>query len=94
MRKRTWLVALLLLGVLVVALGATTAFAQEPVAPDGETWEEMHQACANGDYEAMAEWHTQCHGEESTTSGGMMGGGMMGRGTTGGMMGGGMMGGW
>jgi hypothetical protein len=44
----------------------------------------MHQACENGDYEAMAEWRTQCHGEEGTMGGGMMGGGMMGSGTMGG----------
>ena len=83
MRKRTWLVALFLVGVLVVTLGATSIFAQGPAVSDGEAWEEMHQACENGDYEAMAEWHAQCHGGE-----GAMSGGSTSRGTMGGMMGG------
>ncbi|MBI4283900.1 MAG: hypothetical protein HY663_05460 [Chloroflexi bacterium] len=89
MQRRTWLVVGLLVGVLVLALGATSVFAQGPTAPDSQTWEEMHQACVNGDYEAMAKWQEQCHGEGG--AGGMMGnGGMMG---SGGMMGnGGMMG--
>lgn len=90
MTKRIWLVALIL-GLLLVGLGASTVFAQEPVTPDEETWEAMHEACANGDYESMARWHDQYHGTTGTTYDGMMGyGGMMG----GGMMGnGGMMGG-
>ncbi len=78
MRKRTWLVVLFLVGVLVVTLGVTPIFAHGSAVTDGEAWEEMHQACENGDYEAMAEWHAQCHDEEGAMSGGMMGGGMTG----------------
>jgi hypothetical protein len=57
----------------------------------------MHQACEAGDYEAMAKWHAQCHGEEGGMNGGMMrggmmGGGMMGSGTWNGSMMGGSMG--
>lgn len=92
MTKRIWLVVILL-GVLLVALGATTVFAQEPGTSDGETWEAMHQACINGDYETMAEMHNRYHGTDGTTNSGMMGGGMMGGGTAGAMMNDGMMGG-
>ncbi len=60
-----------------------------PSPNGGETWEEMHQACENGDYEAMAKGHDRWHGEKSSMSEGMMGGDMMGSGTWhGGMMGG------
>ncbi len=78
MRKRTWIVTLFLVGVLAVTIGATPIFAHGSAVPDGETWEEMHQACENGDYEAMAERHAQYHGGEGAMGGGMMGGGMMG----------------
>ena len=92
MRKRTWLVVLVLVGILAVTFGAGPAFAQESAVSDGEEWEEMHQACENGDYEAMAEWRDQCEGGEGMMGGGMMGGGTVGGGTMGG--GGGMMGDW
>ena len=85
MQKRTWIVTLILVGALTVAIGTTPIFAHESTIPDSEAWEEMHQACENGDYEAMTERHAQYHGGE-----GAMGGGMM----DGDMMGGGMMGGW
>ena len=85
MRKRTWIATLFLVGVLAVAIGATPIFAHGSAVPDGEAWAEMHQACENGDYEAMAKWHAQGHEGEDAMGGGMMGGGMMG---------GGMMGGW
>ena len=74
MRKRTWLVVLVLVGILVVTLGATPILAHESAVTGGETWEEMHQACENGDYEAMAKWHAQCHEGEDAMGGGMMGG--------------------
>ena len=90
MQKRTWLVALFLVAALVVTLGISPIFADGSADTDEETWEEMHQACENGDYEAMAEWHTQCHDGDGAMGGGMMGGGMMGRG----MMGGSTMGSW
>ena len=90
MRKRIWLVVLFLAVILIVTLGAASVFAQEPVVSGGEGWEEMHQACENGDYEAMAQWHTQCQGQGNVTDGDMMGDGMMGDG----MMGSGMMGNW
>ncbi len=95
MRKRTWLVVLFLVGILVVTLGATPIFAHGSAVADDEAWEEMHQACENGDYEAMAELHAQYHGGEGSMNGDMMGGGMMGGGmVSGGMVGGGMIGGW
>ncbi len=50
--------------------------AQPSEQAEEEDWEEMHQACERGDYEAMAEWHAQYHGEEGTMNGGMMRGGM------------------
>ncbi len=90
MRKRTWLVVLFLVGVLVVTIGVIPIFAHGSTVVDGEVWEEMHQACENGDYEAMAELHAQYHGGEGAMSGDLMGDDMM----SGGMMGGGMMGGW
>ena len=87
MRKKVLLVVLFATGVLV-GLGATSVFAQEPPKPDSTTTvQDMQQACANGDYEAMAQLHEQCQSGE---------GGMMGDGQNG-MMGGGqngMMGGW
>ena len=90
---------LLLIGSIVLVLGllivgfTTSIFAHNPddggVAPaNEEAWETMHEACESGDYEAMAEWYAQYHGEE-----GIMGSGMMGGHMGGGMMGSGMMGG-
>ncbi len=85
--KRLWLIGLIVivLGLLVAGFAVPT-FAHDP---GGGAWEEMHQACESGDYEAMAEWHALCYGEGGVMSGSMMGGGMMRRG----MMGRGMMGG-
>ncbi len=85
MQKRTWLVVLSLVGILVVTLGVTPIFAHGSAVVDGEGWEEMHQACENGDYESMAELHAQYHDGEDVMSGDMM---------SGDIMGGGMMGGW
>jgi len=45
---------------------------------NGEAWEEMHQACENDDYEAMAEWHSEYHSAEDPMNEGMAGSGMMG----------------
>ena len=86
---------LLVLGLLVIGF-ATPIFAHSPddgeITPaNGGAWEAMHEACEEGDWEAMAEWHAQCYGEEGTMNGGMMRGGMMGGGM-GGHMGRGMMG--
>ena len=89
------------LGLLIVGL-ATPIFAHGPddgaTPTDGETWEEMHEACTNGDWEAMdeaaREMHGEgfsdmpCHGEGDYASANgrdMMGGGMMGGGMMGGM---------
>ena len=76
---------LLLIGSIVLVLGfliisfTTPIFAHSPgnggaTPSNGETWEEMHRACENGDYEAMAEWHAQYHGAEGTMNEGMMSG--------------------
>ncbi len=73
------MVSLVVVGlVILVAAFAAPIFAHDPgggeVTPsDGEAWEEMHQACEDGDYEAMDEWHTQCHSEEGAVNSGMMG---------------------
>ena len=87
MRKKFWLVGLLVVGLLVVALGTTTVFAQGSVTTDNRTWGQMQQACQTGDYATMAKLHEQCSGGKGLTSGGMMGGGQNG------MMGGGWSGG-
>ncbi len=87
MNKRTWLVVLFLAAVLVITLGTTSVFAHDSAASDSGEWEEMHEACENGDYEAMAEMHAQYHdGDVSFDD--MMGSGRMGGGWAGGMMGG------
>lgn len=79
---------LLVLGLLVVA-STTTIFAHSPdngetSATDGEAWEAMHEACENGDWEAMSELAEEVHGTGGHMDGGHMGGGMMGSGMTGG----------
>ena len=71
-----------ILGVLIASF-ASPIFAHSPgggraTMPDGEDWEEMHQACENDDYEAMGEWHAEYHGAEAPMNEGMMGSGMMG----------------
>jgi len=85
----------LVLGLLIAGF-TTPLFAHGPddggaTLENEEAWEAMYEACEEGDWEAMAEWHAQCYGEEGTMNGGMMRGGMMGGGM-GGHMGGGMMG--
>ena len=75
---------LLLIGSIVLVLGllvvgfTTPIFAHSPddggaTPADDGAWETMHEACENGDYEAMAEWYAQCHGEEGAVNSGMMG---------------------
>jgi hypothetical protein len=104
MGKKIWLMVLLFALGILVGLGATTVFAQGPTTTQsgntaGVDWQQMQQACANGDYEAMQKLHDEYCGGQNGTTGGMMGpngtNSMMGNG--GGMMGGGrggMMGNW
>ena len=71
-----------ILGVLVAGF-ASLVFAHGPdgggaTPSSGEVWEEMHQACENDDYEAMVEWHAECHSAEGPMNEGMAGSGMMG----------------
>ena len=79
----------LLVGLVVAILGILIAgfvspiFAYSPdgggtTLLDGEVWGEMHQACENGDYEGMGEWHTEYHSAEDLMHEGMAGSGMMG----------------
>ncbi len=79
----------LLVGLVVAILGvliagfASPIFAHGPdgdrtTLPDGEVWKEMHQACENGDYEAMDEWHAGYHSAEDPMNEGMAGSGMTG----------------
>ncbi len=80
---------LLLIGSIVLILGlliagfTTPIFAHGPddggaTPADEEAWEAMHEACENGDWEAMAEAAEEVHGEDFGYMGGHMGGGMMG----------------
>jgi len=65
---------LLLLGSIVLVLGlliagSTAIFAHGPddseaIAPNGEAWSAMHEACINGDWEKMAEAAKEFHGED------------------------------
>jgi hypothetical protein len=59
MRTKVWLAILMVAGLLAVALGTTTAFAQNPPAippyTDNATWAAMRQACVNGDYQTMTD---------------------------------------
>ncbi len=71
-----------ILGVLVAGF-ASLVFAHGPdgsgaTLSNGEVGEEMHQACENDDYEAMVEWHDECHSAEDPMNEGMAGSGMMG----------------
>lgn len=79
----------LLVGLVVAILGVLIAGFASPIfahgsddgratMPDGEAWEEMHQACENGDYEAMDEEHNEYHSAEDSMNEGMTGSGMMG----------------
>jgi len=90
---------ILVIGLVMATLGlagsfAIPAFAHDPGdgAAGGSAWETMHEACANGDWEAMTEAAEEVHGanpgeapcpgdydgEGGHMGGGMMGGGMMG----------------
>ncbi len=79
----------LLVGLVVAILGVLVAGFASPIfahgpggggatPSNGEVWEEMHQACENDDYEAMAEWHAEYHSAEDPMNEGMAGSGMMG----------------
>ena len=79
---------LLLIGSIVLVLGLLITGFTAPLfahSPDdgGATlenegaWDAMHEACANGDWEAMTEAAEEVHGEEFGYMGGHMGGGMM-----------------
>ncbi len=108
--KRFFWIWLTVVIVGLVAWFAIPALAGEPntnPAPlDQQTWDEMHQACADGDWEAMqraaeevygSDFAGACHGDSSSpNTGGNMGSGRY-RGGMGGYMGGGgggMMGSW
>ncbi len=57
-----------ILGVLVAGF-ASPIFAHGPDGDratllDGEAWEETHQSCENGDWEAMAEAAEEAHGDD------------------------------
>ena len=104
MGRKNWLAVIIMVAVLVITLGATSVFANDSTEQDGKTgnsWETMHEACENGDYETMADLHNQYHDEEGemicdwNERGDMMDGNHMGGGMMGGFnQGGGMMGGW
>ena len=77
----------LLVGLVVAILGVLIAGFASPIFAHGpggdgatpsnsEVWEEMHQACENGDYEAMVEWHDECHSAEGSMNEGMAGRGI------------------
>ncbi len=79
----------LLVGLVVAILGVLVAGFASPIfahglddgratPSNGEAWEEMHQACENGDYEAMGEGHAEYHSAEDPMNEGMAGSGMMG----------------
>ncbi len=79
----------LLVGLVVAILGVLIAGFSYPIfahGPDGggatpsngEAWEEMHQACENGDYEAMGEGHAEYHSTEDPMYEGMAESGLMG----------------
>ncbi len=79
----------LLVGLAVAILGILVAGFASPIFAHGpedgeasavsqEVWEAMHEACENGDYEAMVEWHAECHSAEDPMNEGMAGSGMMG----------------
>ena len=92
---------ILILGsILLVLVAATIGFTSplfahnssdsEITPADGESWEAMHEACSNGDWDTMAEAAEEFHGEGwyNHMSGGMWdnGNGMSGH-MNGGMMG-------
>ena len=72
MKNKVWLVGLFMLGILV-GLGATSAFAQEPTqtadVSGNLTWQQMRQACINGDFETMQQLRNQVCGGYGATDG-------------------------
>ena|SRR4030067_1798432 len=106
MRKFLLVTLLTAAAALLAVLFVVPAFAQggEGTIPEGqETWQAMHEACVNGDWQAMIDAMQEMHPDgdmpclnngNGGTGGGMMGGDWSGmHGGRGGMMGGGMMGG-
>lgn len=95
--KRYRLISLAVIGVAIMLTGfiSSPLFAQTPgdeaKETDGIAWEEMHQACANGDQAAMEEAAAETHGGDISDMpcgdnsglemGGHMGGDMMSGGT-------------
>lgn len=86
--KKILVVGLVIVTLSLLASLAIPALAHGPgdgdaVTTNGEAWEAMHEACENGDWEAMAEAAEEAHGEWGGMGGhmgGHMGGGMMGSG--------------
>lgn len=70
MGKRIWLMGLLFVLGIIVGLGATTVFAQEPPKQNNPAVSEMQQACLSGDYNTMIQLHNQyCGGQNGMMSG-------------------------
>ncbi|OGO30788.1 MAG: hypothetical protein A2Z29_03805 [Chloroflexi bacterium RBG_16_56_11] len=79
MRKILLITGIIVVLGLLIGLWAVPALAEgpdDPVPPQvgQETWEKMHQACADGDWEAMAEAaeeahqgldYAPCHGDDN-----------------------------
>ncbi|MFH1647361.1 MAG: hypothetical protein ABID71_06750 [Chloroflexota bacterium] len=95
--KKVLVIGLVVLALSVTAFFAIPAFAHWPTGGDeggNEAWQAMHEACEEGDWEAMAgaaeayhedndDDHCSFDGDEDgdvsySGWGGMMGGGMMG----------------
>jgi len=65
---------LLVIGLVVIIIGLLAGFAVPALAhgpedgettpTDQETWEAMHEACEDGDWDAMAEAAEEVHGED------------------------------
>jgi len=68
---------ILLVGLIIAALSLTAGFAVPVFAhgptegdsgtPDQETWQTMHEACEEGDWDAMVEAAEEVHGEDFGT---------------------------
>ncbi len=68
--KRNLSIGLMLVVLILAAIGAIPVFAHSPdddsANPDGNggQWAAMHEACEDGDWEAMAEAAEAAHGED------------------------------
>ena len=95
--KKILILGSILLVLVAAAIGFTSPLfahnsSESEITPtDGKAWEAMHEACWNGDWEAMAEAAEESHGEgwHNHMSGGTWDNGWHGMG---GHMNGGMMG--